>query len=476
MSTIHESARMLPRSSARGCDRRRGPWIALCLRRLLQVDEVGHTNYPMRDAGSALLLAMACCGCGANHAGSPAADASTEGSLDGAGSDASARDGSLDDGPQDAGSDSALPAPDAGTSFYGPGIGADSLDNHQVADVDVDIRFRAAVTANVTGFVWYDIYKTACAPHGPVDAGSCPDDCAMSGAVYACGTGGDMHMCIQTDDGSAAHLPGGVDLACVDHLHASGPPYFPLETFGTPPHLTAGQLYHLHWHNTDPSPTVNFTSVDSLYVTQATVPRQPTIADVDLALFRGTTLRPQDTPILQLAYDDAGAQGQGYIESWIGTPETISGPAMVRETFTVSGADRTIAQVGVRLNRSSGTGPLSVQLESAGTVIDQGTIPSAAFPLGALDAGTSATWATLAFASPHVLASGQSYALVLSAPPDTAYQAYALERGVDYAFQPPTFFGDGYAQFTSDGGSWSGFDQPGGSGNSTIADLQLYFE
>jgi hypothetical protein len=428
-------------------------------------------------AVSALLVAMACWGCQADHAASSAADASTEGSLDATGADTSARDGSLDGGPQDAGSDSALLAPEAGASFYGSGIGADSLDNHQVADVDVDIRFRAAVSGNVTSFVWYDIYKTACAPHGPVDAGSCPDDCSMSGAVYACGTGGDMHMCIQTDDGSADHLPSGVDLACVDHLHASGPPYLPLETFTTPPHLTAGQLYHLHWHNTDPSPTVNFTSVDSLYVTQATVPRQPTIADVDLALFRGTTLRPQDTPILQLAYEDAGAQGQGYIESWIGTPETISGAAMVRETFTVSGADRTIAQVGVRLNRSSGTSPLSVQLQSgAGAVIDQGTIPSSAFPLGAVDAGTSATWATLAFASAHVLGAGKTYALVLSASPDTSYQAYVLERGVGYGFQPPTFFGDGYAQFTSDGVTWSGFDQPGGSANSTIADLQFYFQ
>ncbi len=365
----------------------------------------------------------------------------------------------------------ALPDADAGVSYYGPGIGADSLDNHQVATEDVDFRFRAAASSTLVSVRWYDIYTTKCAPHSSVDAGTCPDDCAPSGANYACGTGGTMHICIRADDGTSAHLATGADLACVDHPNATAPPYFPLETFPSPPTLVAGELYHVHWHNTDPTPTVNFTSVDTLYVTSATVPRQPTISDTDLAVFRGTTLRPQDTAILQLVYGDGTVQGQGYMEVWIDAPASVSGTSQVRETFTVSGGDRSVHGAFVRVSRTSGTSPLTVRLEQAdGTLIEQQPIPSSAF------GATDATWAGALFASPHVLKSGTAYHLVLSSPTDTVYSAFGVRRGASYSFVPPTFFGDGFGQFTTDGTTWVGFTQPGGSANNTDADLQLYFE
>jgi hypothetical protein len=425
----------------------------------------------------ASVLALPALACGNGSSGNHAPpDASTD-----RGSDALARDaGSKDAPPHDAVvSDAPLDSvpPEAAVTFYGEGIGADALDNQQVANVDVDIRFRAATTANLTSFIWYDIYDPKCAPHSDVDAGTCPTDCSMSGSVYACGTGGDMHVCVQSDDGTANHMTTGVDLACLDHPNASGPPYFPVETFSTPAHLTQGVLYHLHWHNTDPSPTENFTSVDALYVNNATVPRQPTIPDLDLALFRGSMPRPLDTPIVQLTYEDGTVQGQGYMEVWVGTPEPISGAAMVRETFMVSGGDRTVSLVGVRLNRAMGTSALDVQLETGGgTLIEEGMIPSSSFPLEPIGPGTSPTWATLAFTSSHILMTGQGYQLVLSAPSDTLYEAYSIERGAHYGFLPPTLFGDGYGEYTADGGSWSGFNQPGGSSDSMIADLQFYFE
>jgi hypothetical protein len=416
------------------------------------------------------VLSAACsassAGGGVSDAGDDGAAPSPDGSTD-APFDGSAAGG---DATTEAGRDAGPPA------TYGPGIGADSLDNHQVADVDVDFRFRAATSSNLVGVRWYDIYTTKCAPHSGVDAGSCPADCPMSGNVYACGTGGTMHICIQTDDGTPAHLATGTDLGCVDHPDASAPPFFPLETFPSPPHLDQGALYHVHWHNIDPQPTVNFTSVDTLYVEQSTTPRQPTIADTDLAVFRGTTLRTQDTAIVELTYADGTVQGQGYEESWIEAAVNISGDARVRERFTVSGADRSVSSASVRLNRSSGASPLGVLVETAsGQMVAQGTIPASAFPLAPIGPGTSATWASCKLGA-FVLASGQTYHLVLSAAADTVFQAYGLERGDGYGFGPPTFFGDGYGELNLDGGAWAGLTQPGGGPDKTNADLQFFFE
>ena len=163
------------------------------------------------------------------------------------------------------------------------------------------------------------------------------------------------------------------------------------------------------------------------------------------------------------------------MEVWIGAPEAISGASRVREQFIVSGGDRTVRSVSVRLNLVSGTRPLGVILETNdGGVIEQGTLASTAFAPGAI--GTvSATWATYAFATPHALRDGQGYQLVLTAPADTLYQAYGLERGSNYGFLPPTFFGDGDGQFSADGGGWQGFNQPGGRLDNSNADLQFYF-
>jgi hypothetical protein len=402
--------------------------------------------------------------------------------VDAGGGDGGAPDAAIDAGGlvRDAGT-----APDAGLDAgadggaaggaYGPGIGADSLDNHQVADVDVDFRFRAATTSQALSLIWYNIYDIKCAPHAADAGGTCPLNCSKSGSVYACGTGGTMHICLEPDDGDAGHLATGVELACVDHPMASGPPFLPTETFSSPATLNKGVLYHLHWHNTDPSPTVNFTSVDTIAVRQATVPRQPLIPDLDLAVFRGTTERAADTPLFQLTYADGTVQGQGYLESWINAPVAVSGASQAREQFTVSGGDRTVRAVSVRLNRADGGSPLTLTLESAdGGLIEQGSIPASHFPLGSA-ATLSATWATLPFASAHPLASGASYHLVLSAPADTVYEVYGLERGNGYGFLPPTFFADGYAEESADGGPWQGLTQPGGQPNRINADLQFYF-
>ncbi len=426
---------------------------------------------------SVLMAPLACAPAATVDAGDFDSGGIDSGTLrDGGAVDAGTFDAGLNDaGPWDASAPDAGPADSGSWTFYGSGLGADSLDNHQVSTVDVDYRFRAAESGPIASVRWYNIYTIKCHPHGGDDGGTCPAQCAPSGSVYACGNGGTMHVCLETDDGSAAHLASGTALGCVDHVAAMAPPTFPLETFPAPqPIVTGGQLYHVHWHNTDAAPDVNFTSVDALYTRTATVPRQPTVSDLDLAVFRGTTERANDTPILQLAYADGGVQGQGYMEVWIDSAVPISGASKAREQLTVSGPDRLARSLSVRLNRASGTSALNVTLETAaGAGIETGMVPASLIPLGDA-ATTSATWVTYTFATPRLLASGQGYHVVLSAPQDTVYEAYPLERGDNYAFVPPTWFADGYAE-VSDGGAWLGFTQPGGSPNRVNADLQFFF-
>ena len=90
--------------------------------------------------------------------------------------------------------------PSSGGAFYGPAIQFDVLNNAQVAQGDVDYRFRAATTGTVSSFVWYDVYVEG------GDTTLCNgSECECDG--YGCGTGGTIEACIYTDDGTAQHLP-----------------------------------------------------------------------------------------------------------------------------------------------------------------------------------------------------------------------------------------------------------------------------
>jgi hypothetical protein len=357
-----------------------------------------------------------------------------------------------------------------GAKIYGPGIQFDVLNNVQVAEADVDYRFRASETGAVTSFIWYDAYGKGGASEG------CDG--------YGCGTGGSLDICLYQDDGTERHLWSGKPLSCVRETHPRGGDKLRKEIFPSPPSLVSGTLYHLHWHNTDPNPAKNFVSVDDLCSWHPTKPRQPGFSDVDLAVLSNTTEVETDSPIFQVDYANGAHQGQGYKESWIYAPETISGPLRVREVFTVSGTDRSVTTVSIRLSRIGGDKPLTVKLSTAeGAVLEEGRIQATEFPTSrplTSDAHesqyASLIWARYTFATPRTLHAGQRYELTLSAPEDTAYQAYAIQRGPGHGFSPQTFFTDGYAQFSHDGGvRWSGFQQTVFSTDHQDADLQFYF-
>lgn len=357
------------------------------------------------------------------------------------------------------------------TRLYGSAIQFDVLNNMQVAEADVDYRFRAAKTGKIASFHWFDVYRKG---------GESGLDCDG----YGCGTGGNVEICIYADDGTDQHLWGGKPLACTRDTSLRSGERIRGESFPVRPRVVAGKLYHLHWHNSDPHPDKNYISVDDVCVWHATTPRQPGIPDTDLAVLSGTKEVATETPIFQLEYADGSTQGQGYKEPWIYLPEEISGRSKVREILVVSGAERTVVSAAVRVNRASGLHALHITLATgSGTVLEEGDIASMAFPAGEkLTADARASqyalpmWGTYRFKSAHVLASGERYQLILSTAADTAFQTYGIQRGAAYGFSTGTYFADGHGEYSrDDGASWTGFRQSEQSVNHVDADLQFYF-
>src|SRR5205085_2111793 len=136
----------------------------------------------------------------------------------------------------------------------------------------------------------------------------------------------------------------------------------------------------------DANPTVNFLSVDALYLQVPGTPAQPTISDIDAAELLGSggsswEVRKGYLPIYQLNFTDGWTEGIGYMESWIGAQQPISGSSnKVREQFTASGPQKDVGKVAIRVARISGSDPLIVKLQNSdGSVIEQGSIPASSW-------------------------------------------------------------------------------------------------
>ncbi|MDE1941074.1 MAG: hypothetical protein KGI66_03065, partial [Patescibacteria group bacterium] len=343
---------------------------------------------------------------------------------------------------------------DITSAFYGSGIGADDLNNTTLGTYGgqmADYRFRSTHSGALSRIVWYQMIDVA---------------------GYAAGTNGRILVQVETDDGTAAHDPSGTVLASASLVPTSKDSTV---SFSPAPQLAAGTLYHVVYSNIDPDPSANYSSVNALYQPAEPSPVQPTVSDIDWAeLSRTPTIgwyqRLGMTPILQLDFADGTVAGNAYRYIHAQDIEPISGASMARERFTVSGSDRTVDAVSIRLARQSGNDPLTVRLESgSGALIEQGTIAASRF-------SSAPGWATYSFTAPHTLAAGQTYDLVVSAPSSSIYDIFTIQKGVGYSsadWSPATDFPDGSAQY--DGGSgWSGWPSAGSSPD-TESDLQFYF-
>jgi hypothetical protein len=344
----------------------------------------------------------------------------------------------------------------ASHNIYGPGIGADDLANTQIGGPDgspqrkVSIRFRASTAAALTSIRFYKQGEPG----------------------YAGGTGGSLNVSIQTDDGTSSHLPSGTVLASqtVACAYAGSEPG-KLVTFSSPTTLVAGNLYHMVFANADPAPSKNYVSLNSTYVATATTPRQPLFADTDWVLlvkdtWSGWQVRQVHTPIMSLAYANGQTAGMGYVERCY--PDyPVDGIARVRETFTVTDGDRTVSTAGVRLRRVTGTGALTLTVEtSTGSVVGSTTIPASSIPTG-----TYGSWATAVFATPFKLIAGSSYNFVLTTSPGTTYTVLPFRKGTKYAQPTGSYFKDGHAEQSLNGSIWADV-----SSNPAKDDLQFYFD
>jgi hypothetical protein len=346
------------------------------------------------------------------------------------------------------------PPPTTVTRLYGPALGADSMGNQQIGgpssgdpNLWLSYRFKAGQSSALKSIRWFQ----------------------RGGTGYSGGTGGVMRIAVQADVNG---LPAGTDLASTSY--APGNPggswnSFDVVTFPSPATLVAGTRYHIVFKNTDPSPRTNYISGNALWIEDPTTPRQPKFPDPDFAQFihysSGWRLQPEATPTLNLTYVNGAVEGMGYMEVWSNGAYTLGGESVASELFTVSGGDRVVAAVSVRLKRLSGTGALTLRLEtSGGTLIEQGQ---------ATGVSTSASWATHTFAVPRTLANGSTYRLIVSCPAGTTYSLWLIRQGSAYGFDPRTYFGDGTA-WSSSGGAWTAMQAPWG-GNTGQSDLQFYF-
>jgi hypothetical protein len=297
---------------------------------------------------------------------------------------------------------------------------------------------------------------------------------------YAGGTGGTIHVTLNTDDGTSQHNPTSTVLASswikdVLSLPSVARHFYVLK-FSTNPLITAGQLYHLVFKNEDANPTVNFLSVDDLYQAIPLTQNQPTISNVDRAVLltqdgRTWTTRAGYTPIYELHLTDGSCEGVGYIEGWVGAPQPVSGKHAVRETLTVTDSGVKVDSMAIRLARVKGTDPLVIRLEDAdGTLIEQGEIPAADIPQRSVG---NPVWAKFAFNAMYTLLAGHTYHLDFEASSTSTYEVFPIRKGGAYGFHDATFFNQGHAEF-KEGGSWIGWKQ-WGVANRTDSDLQFYF-
>jgi hypothetical protein len=330
----------------------------------------------------------------------------------------------------------------------------DALNNTHVGgpnNLTASYRFKAATSSKLVSVRVYII--------GPTHAG------------YGAGTGGTWQVTIQADDGTASHAPSGTVLATTTFRPVDD---FPSISWSSPATLSAGQMYHVVFKNVDPSPTANYASLDGVFMYQPTVPRQARLGDAEWAQLTRSGSGPwaeesNTVPIMQLSYANGATAGLGYMENWDTSAKTISGSRSARESFTVSGSNRQVASVSVRLRRVSGSSPLAIRLEtSGGAVVEEGSIPASSIPTT-----SRAAWATYPFTSAHTLVSGQGYHLVLSSAADTSYSIFVIREGSSYGFAPTTYFGDGVAEYNP-GSGWVAFD-PGWRGPLDEGDLQFYF-
>jgi hypothetical protein len=339
--------------------------------------------------------------------------------------------------------------------IYGTGMGYDAKGNIPITlNQKMAYRFKASTSSPLNGVR----FTQRSGPGG-----------------YSAGTGGTMTVSVRADDGSGH--PAATALSSLTFnptAYAGATEIFDLKSFPSPATLTAGKIYYIVFTG---SSATNYISVNMVWTRSAVTPRQPKFADADFGMMYTSgawgALDANHTPVVDLVYANGTIDGQSYFEAMIEHYATISGTSnMARERFTVSGGDKTVGSVSVRLRRSVGTSPLRMTLETAtGVAIESVTVPAASVPVVSAPGGTTsgAVWVTANFSSPRVLSNAATYNLRLSTTADTTYTTHPARAGTDKGYATSAFTG-GSGQFTSNASTWTDLYAY------SKEDLQFYFK
>ena len=293
---------------------------------------------------------------------------------------------------------------------------------------------------------------------------------------YYAGNGGQVQIDVQADDGTSSHRPSGTTLASVlitDPMSSA----FRKVTFNHSVSVQAGQLYHFVFTNPYSDPINNYVSIDDIY-NEARVPNmQPTVSDTDLAVLYKDGSSPLavnygHTPIFDAYITGADGtnytEGVGYIDARSSSGLTqIGSTTPIREQFTVTGGNRNLSKVSLRVKRVGSPSNLVLKLSGGAGGSTTVTIPASSIPTA------SYGWVSTAFSSPYTLTSGSTYTLTTSVSTSSAsnyYLAFPVQKGTAYGFQAPTQFLDGGAQVYS-GSTWTNLLR----GAFGTFDWQLYF-
>jgi hypothetical protein len=331
---------------------------------------------------------------------------------------------------------------------------------------------------------YYDkvTYRIRAQNTGQVDSVRCYWMVA-TGKTYSSGDGGIIRCELQTDDGTANHLPSGNVLAsfqitvnAVQGANTANSLFGTLHNgcsfnrlyFNSPATLQVGQLYHIVFTNPASDPVNNYWSVDCIFNRNPISPMQPAYPNSDLATLihhsSGSWSNPAAnyTPIYTLYCTDGTVQGQPYMQ--LGYPLGIAGypvygsTCKVRQQFKVSGASKTVTAVNVSLYKVGSPPDLTVKLQnSGGNTIAQGTVSASTFVANNYDP----RWGKVTFSSPITLNVGSTYYVEVSASggdSSNCYYTWSTKNGYDYGFAGDGFV-DGsnsgnYGYYMTDGSNW----------------------
>ncbi len=147
---------------------------------------------------------------------------------------------------------------------------------------------------------------------------------------------------------------------------------------------------------------------------------------------------------------------------------------MFRERFTVTGGDRTVSEVGIRVQKAAGTTELLwARLLHGFEVITFAVSAAGAVPVGSTsprDLGTDSRWVVEALDESVTLEDGETYALEFSS--SGRYLSWGIRKGTAFGYHPSTCFPDGEGEYSTDGTTWHSMLANGGQEHQT--DVQCF--